>query len=786
MSNKYYLYSIKKAASVLLAATSFFMVSCSDNVSELSPMTIDELGISIPSGQSREYSYTDKNGGFYYGMTSTDDWADWYAGWNINTKRIFADYRLFVDGERLLRKDARTTVYPDRLVRSYGGKAVETFRLVDEPKLLLIRLDSVQGKQISMMLAGENIANVRKDGKSVFYTPRESPENVVRIAPAKDMEIEFTDSVLTAPLSAKGFIIAFGTEEGSRKTIDNFRKEGEEWLAKRSQRMQSLLNGNPLKTNIDSLNHALAWIMLTNDQLITRQHGGYGMYAGLPWFTDFWGRDMFISMPGAVLCTGQFDMARDILSSFANYQDTVFTSPTCGRVPNRLNLDGILYNTTDGTPRFVMQVYDYLQYTGDTDFINEIYPSVKLATDASLRLFTDEKGYLTHDDADTWMDAKRQGLYPCSPRGNRAVDVQALWYAQLICAANLARYIDMKDDAELWNNAANRLRSNFEKDFVDAGNKIIYDHLNSDGSGDTQFRPNALYALDLISDSLLKMHETKRVWERLVYPWGVSSLDQEDEQFHPYHEQWYRYHKDDAYHNGTIWLWNNGMAMQRMIEFGQTDIAYTLFKNMNRQALVEGAVGSLSENADAWPRAGQTWVRRSGSFLQAWSNSEQLRVWYQFFLGIRPDLNRQIINITPQLPSDLHEIDSKVRIGDGILRMKISKKSTFADYHFEWSGASAVTLKLDIDSYSVYNADLLADSRVDIKTDGANMTINIYDASGHKIKNEVVGVDADKLRKQAQQDAYFRDTHFAKPSYRENLKSMSRYFDPPLTYQSVE
>ena len=86
------------------------------------------------------------------------------------------------------------------------------------------------------------------------------------------------------------------------------------------------------------------------------------------------------------------------------------------------------------------------------------------------------------------------------------------------------------------------------------------------------------------------MHETKEVWERLVYPWGVSSLDQSDEQFHPYHEQWYRYHKDDAYHNGTIWLWNNGMAMQRMIENGQADIAYTLFWNMNRQALAEGAV----------------------------------------------------------------------------------------------------------------------------------------------------------------------------------------------------
>ena len=67
------------------------------------------------------------------------------------------------------------------------------------------------------------------------------------------------------------------------------------------------------------------------------------------------------------------------------------------------------------------------------------------------------------------------------------------------------------------------------------------------------------------------MRDTRRMWEHLVYPWGVSSLDQNDGQFHPWHEMWHRYHKDDAYHNGTVWLWLNGQAMQRMVEYGQQD-----------------------------------------------------------------------------------------------------------------------------------------------------------------------------------------------------------------------
>ncbi|MCQ4947858.1 hypothetical protein NE602_26980, partial [Bacteroides cellulosilyticus] len=76
----------------------------------------------------------------------------------------------------------------------------------------------------------------------------------------------------------------------------------------------------------------------------------------------------------------------------------------------------------------------------------------------------------------------------------------------------------------------------------------IYDHLNTDRRGDAQFRPNAIYALDLVTDPDLKMHETKEVWDRLVYQRGVSSLDQSDAQFHPYHEQWNSNHKEDPYH----------------------------------------------------------------------------------------------------------------------------------------------------------------------------------------------------------------------------------------------
>ena len=114
------------------------------------------------------------------------------------------------------------------------------------------------------------------------------------------------------------------------------------------------------------------------------------------------------------------------------------------------------------------------------------------------------------------------------------------------------------------------------------------------------------------------------------------------------------------------------MAMQRMIEYGQVEQAWELFKNMNRQALHEGAVGSLSENADAHPREGKDWVKRSGTFLQAWSNAEHLRVWYQHFLGIRPDLLNGVIVVEPRIPAEITSLETSVKIGNGTLHYRYS------------------------------------------------------------------------------------------------------------------
>ena len=170
------------------------------------------------------------------------------------------------------------------------------------------------------------------------------------------------------------------------------------------------------------------------------------------------------------------------------------------------------------------------------------------------------------------------------------------------------------------------------------------------------------------------------------------------------------------------------MAMQRMIEYGQVDAAWELFCNMNRQALHEGAVGSLSENADAHPREGQSWVKRSGTFLQAWSNAEHLRVWYQHFLGIRPNLLEGKIVIEPRIPSEITDIQTSVKIGNGTL-------------HYTYKNG-----------------------KVSVKLEGVDAELEIHEPAG-------------------QQDSpLFEGVGFCMPDPLENYPCFATYYETALTY----
>lgn len=758
---------------LLLLFFGLFLYSCNSNDADMPTTTekelsIADLAISVDKAENRPFTFTNKESAYFLGFshkTNHPEWS-WFEGLNVSRMRVMPGFNIIADGEELSNSESLVQARPDFISRTFPDGTTQEIWLYDYLSLLSVQINS-SAKTIGFQFKGNENTLQKAEENFLYFSPLENNMGSLVVAPIiENSPITYVANSATIEVNseAKGFFITYAANPDLGKDqLQQAQQKYLEWQAFRTKRMQQFIDEKAFnRTGSDSLNKALAWISLNLDQLVTRQQGA-GIYAGLPWFNDYWGRDLFISLPGATLVNGDFKIAREILLSFARLQDKNPNSKTFGRVPNRARPDELLYNTTDGTPRFVIQAMEYVRYSGDETIVPELFEAVKRSVEGSLMNWTDEQGFLTHEEADTWMDAKWEGKTPLSPRGNRANDIQALWIEQLKAAAWFAEQMQETALYEEWTSLAEDIQKAFEQDFILPNAGYLADHLNEDDTQDWQFRPNQLFALDLLQNEGLKASITKRSWQRLVYPWGVSSLDARDPNFHPFHLAPEFYHKDLAYHNGTIWLWLNGIAMQRMVEFGQKDLAFELFQNMNRLALDEEGIGGLPENADAYPREGKSTVKTTGTFLQAWSNAEHLRIWYQCFIGFRPNAIHKVITLEPAIPTKIEAITSILAVADGNINFAFERKSE-NDVYYEYTNNTQQIFKLEIklEDFENFEVELNPTEVLSINTTEQEAICKVSGVNGKELSSFNSPISALKKVLQEEWLKYFDGVDFAK------------------------
>ncbi|PSU33968.1 amylo-alpha-1,6-glucosidase [Photobacterium lutimaris] len=434
------------------------------------------------------------------------------------------------------------------------------------------------------------------------------------------------------------------------------------------QQVYDMLTHSYVWTSDREYNRALMWAKASGKVFVSTEFGK-GIWAGLPWFKDCWGRDSFIAAPGITLVNGDFEDAKTIIDNFASMQLNNESSVNFGRIPNRVtSLTNIIYNTTDGTPWMVREIWDYLRYSGDRDYAAAIYPVVQTYIAGIEKHYLDEHGLMTHRDPDTWMDAKLEGKLPWSARGTRANDIQALWYTSLLVAVELAKLTGDEQGRGHYNQMAEQVRESFQRLFWDHKQQKLADRLYSDDQRDLQVRSNQLMTVTVPFDNgLLEKgigaKVVKNAVSELLFPWGITSLSQYDPIFHPYHANRDEYHKDAAYHNGTIWGWNAGFTVSSLIAYGYADFAYQLTKNLSEQILYLGHRGAMSENLDAFLNV-QGGLTTTGTYAQAWSVSEFTRNGYQDYIGFKPELLSGKIVLAPCLPSAWQQFDAELRFGE--------------------------------------------------------------------------------------------------------------------------
>ena len=676
-------------------------------------VTLDDLAITVAPEHPREFIFTDKGAAHLAGEAVGPDTRS-YHGFYIAMHEVVDGWSLRLDDGTVLGANTITsaTVTPDRLVRHHrlpdGGEVSETVTLFDDANGFQVVYEGVPAGEFQVLprvdmrflwKVGRPAYEVRwqdgvlrvcrKDaldaepdpahprwlavsvrGADSFtpdgrYLSTDYPKG--RARKAMDHANPFLPGAVAGhipPRVPSGEVqVVFAAAAGEQEAAERAWKlqaEAGTLVAARRTRLQDLIDVRAPATGNPRDDRALAWARVSLDNLIMNQRGP-GIYAGFYWFTTYWGRDTFISLPGACIVDGDFATAKTLLRSFAAYQDTAVGSVRLGRVPNFVTVDQVQYAGVDGTWWFVRALDELWKQSGDDEFAREMAPVVMRAIEGALQTAVDDEGFLTHGDGETWMDAGGE-QHPYSPRGNRAVEVQALWHRGLLTGARLAgRLLDDPGRAARYRSLADKVAAAFERRFWQDGH--LADHLNADGSCDTQIRPNGLLAV-LASPALFTTTQrdtiTAQCARELVMPWGVRSLAATDPAFHPRHLDLARYYYDEAYHNGDVWLWLSGAYVSALNDpaagFGQT-------RMLLDEILDEGAVGTLQEIRDG-ARAPDN-DEFGGATSQAWSLAELLRNVVQDYAGLNVDLTADppLVRVAPHLPTPWPQLRVPTRIG---------------------------------------------------------------------------------------------------------------------------
>jgi glycogen debranching enzyme len=633
------------------------------------PVTVADLGIRVKTSP-RQFFSTNKEAGTYYSEALAQNSGGWF-GWFINAEKILHDYALVLNGARADRAASVTTVYPHQAVRIYTDGTVETFSMADSLNALIITVVS-RKKNIDIEVQLPDQFAVEPNTVMPYRSWKRSPAGTTDVVPS---------SIVCVPYHASGgtvFIIAASSSlETAMRLADRVFRERGGMLAARRNRMDTILRRAAITADDKALTKAFAWAVLSMDALIMHQAVSgvptTGIFAGLPWFNNYWGRDSFISLAGATYVTGNFGDAKKILRSYARFQERDTLSANYGRIPNLATPTSVQYNTADGTPWFVKGVDEYVCASNDTAFYREMYPVVLRSIEGTLRYHTDSLSFLTHADAESWMDAVGPDG-PWSPRGTRANDVQALWYEQLCSAARIAFAVGDTEHRSQWMARALTLAANFRAAFVDSAHGLVYDHLTAHGTPSNELRPNQLFCLPLLPTERFGRLMTTTVLSRLVYEHGTGTLAQTDSNFTPYHHYDPFYVQDAAYHNGIVWTWLNGAAIHAAVHYALQDVVYPVTKNMVHQILDRGCAGALSELLDAHPRTGENEPRLSGTYSQAWSLAEFIRAMYQDYLGARVEAIPKIIQLSPRLPKAINDISFPLATPDGPFTVRYVRK----------------------------------------------------------------------------------------------------------------
>lgn len=401
-----------------------------------------------------------------------------------------------------------------------------------------------------------------------------------------------------------------GSLDGAADIFHGFDTCFKDWRAACISGQHEQQNSARIVTPDDEINRAFSDACAAMQGLVHDASFGTGLFAGYPWFLEFWGRDTFLGLLG-LIDAGEFGEAKEIIRTMAQFQKK--------RMPCVVNLDrSTSYHGADIDALFFVALDYYLALSGDSEFEKELAENVAKSLDSLVLL-----NYLVqHGPEETWMDSLQ--------RRATAVEIQSFWIEAL-----------RKREPEI----AKKMHDKLIESFWNADDGYLYD-----SAGDVHNAKKTANALFPLMFGQLSGREAFSVLEtakkELASPYGIRTASKCDREYAP-----------NSYHNGATWGFITAVAACAAFNYGKAQDGLEHLKSLAYDA--RRRLGNMSECMN--PDTGEL----IGCSQQLWSSALFVHAVDAYLFGASYESESNRLVIAPLIPSDWKFMERKGKRAGG-------------------------------------------------------------------------------------------------------------------------
>ncbi|MBS1989719.1 MAG: amylo-alpha-1,6-glucosidase [Cyanobacteria bacterium SZAS LIN-3] len=328
------------------------------------------------------------------------------------------------------------------------------------------------------------------------------------------------------------------------------------------------------------------------DLYILRQNTpqGTGIAAGIPWYSTVFGRDSAIV--AWQMLPFRPDLARECIDILAAYQGTIvdeFRAERPGKIMHELRLGELArlkliphtpyYGTVDATALWLALVARYLEWTGDMEYIQTLWPRILLAL--SWLEEASPNGYITYKRESSeglenqgWKDSGDSISLANGVVANPPIalcEAQGYVYAAQIAVADTAQALGNMELAASLRRKASDLKARFFNDFWMP--ELQFPALALDGEGNqvTAVSSNAGHCLwsGIIEDDSANHVADRLLAREMDSGWGLRTLSANASYYNPI-----------SYHNGSVWPHDNAIIIEGLRRIGRIKEGHKIMGDM--------------------------------------------------------------------------------------------------------------------------------------------------------------------------------------------------------------